>query len=128
MKKFAILATLLFAAVVQAVAGPNVTFPNCPLTWRMNEVFTVCWDYTGPAPQHFQIGLSNNGGQSYDYTLVQVGPNVREWSGRIGNFRPDYPTSSDWNDRVRVRAVMPNGTVVYGEVNRGGNFRIARAL
>ena len=128
MKKFAILAILLFAAVTQAFAGPNVTYPDGAYTWRMNEVFTVCWNYTGPTPQCFQIGLSNNGGQSYDYTLVQVGPNAREWSGRIGNVLPNYPTSSDWNDRVRVRAVMPNGSVVYGDANRGGNFRIARAL
>ncbi|MCB9367166.1 MAG: hypothetical protein H6508_08310 [Calditrichaeota bacterium] len=130
MKKFAVLAVftlIVFATIAEATSGPNVTWPCGGLSWRANEVLTVCWNYSGPQPVRFEIGLSNNGGQSYDYTLATVGPNAREWNGRVANHRPDYPTNGSFNDRVRVRAVMPNGQVVYGNANPQGNFRIAPA-
>jgi hypothetical protein len=124
----AALAAMLIGTCAFAQQNPNMWFSPCGgETVRKNQTFTVCWDYSGPAVSQFMIGLSNNGGQSFDYTLATVPRGSREWTGSVQHSRPDYPCNGSFNDKIRVLAIIPGQPYRASNPNPGGNFRIACA-
>lgn len=125
---FAALAAMLIGTCAFAQQNPNMWYsPTGGETIRKDQTITVCWNYSGPAVSHFLIGLSNNGGQSFDYTLATVPRGSREWTGSVQGNRPDYPCNGSFNDKIRVLAIISGQPYRASNSNPGGSFRIACA-
>jgi hypothetical protein len=126
-KLFLLIALLaLSAGASWAQQNPQVWWPDSRYwnDFTKCEIFEVDWDYSGPRPDYFVIGLSDNGGASYNYTLAsRISPTARSWRGRINSYRPDFPCSNSLNKRVRVNAVFASGWR-FGSGNPGGGFRV----
>lgn len=103
-------AIALCAHVSAALAGGtvSVTAPGEGAVYWAGENVVIRWAHSGDRPHHFKIGLSTNGGASYDRTLTVLNNgDARSWTWR----NPDVRGS---NLRVRVWAFyLPEPTPHY---------------